>query len=91
VSRGLGNLQRRIIDEMNSAIDQGAVSVRLRDLYARWPMHNRRSLERALKTLVDRGVITIVSGAGRPEDVYRYAPADAPYDLSKIFVGLWKG
>ena len=44
-----------------------------------------------MKTLVDRGDVTIVSGAGRPEDVYRYAPADAPYDLSKIFVGLWKG
>jgi hypothetical protein len=88
MSRGLGGLQRRIVSEMNSAIDQGASSVRLRDLYTRWPTQNRRSLERALKTLVDRGVITIVSGAGRPGNVYCYAPADLHHDLSKIFVGL---
>jgi hypothetical protein len=55
MSRGLGSLQRRIVSEMNVAINRGAVSVRLRDLYARWPAQNRRSLERALKTLVDRG------------------------------------
>jgi hypothetical protein len=88
MSRGLGDLQRRIVSEMNLAIDQGAASVRLRDLYARWPTQNRRSLERALKTLVDRGVVAIVSGIGRPGNVYHYAPAKLHDDLRKIFIGL---
>jgi hypothetical protein len=55
MSRGLGSLQHRIVSEMNAAINRGASSVRLRDLYARWPTQNRRSLERALKTLATVG------------------------------------
>jgi hypothetical protein len=93
--RGIGALQLRVISELNSAIDRGAVSLRFSDLCAciagaggKLSKPRKRSLHRALQGLVDRKEIVIVGGVGRVDDPYQFTPAKLHDGLSKIFVGL---
>ena len=73
MSRGLGGLQRRVVSEMNLAIDEGAPFVRLRDLCAR--LLRRRTGDRLRKSGENVGrprVLTIVSGTGLDGDLRRF-------------------
>src|SRR6476661_9598506 len=92
MSRGLGKLQhslKRMIwaaeeygarergimfAEMRNAIVMGDGGTPSRDTLR--PTYER-SLKRAMKTLVDRGDVLIISGNGRPGDPYRYVTVEA--------------
>ena len=84
MTRGLGSLQREIIELLRETGGQPISFSRIRfcflylavgDEYPKYhlPPSHLRSLKRALKTLVDRGEVRIVSGKGGQLDPYHYA------------------
>jgi hypothetical protein len=89
MSRGLGSLQRDIKEALTTlyAHDYGAISIAvLREWFIARAGGNpeavtlhpafARSLRRAIKGLVDRGDILIVSGNGGPGDPRRYTTVE---------------
>jgi hypothetical protein len=90
MSRGLGDLQREIKRMLTVAVDTHEAVMSFTDIRACFivkhggdpengdrltPTHER-SLKRALKGLVDRGDVLIVSGEGGPGDPYRYVTVE---------------
>jgi hypothetical protein len=84
MSRGLGDLQRRIKNVMNLAAALGRRDWRYADLREAFAGHTQpRSLRRSLKGLVDRGDMLILDGKGGPGDPYRYVTVEAFAGMSR--------
>jgi molybdopterin-biosynthesis enzyme MoeA-like protein len=89
MSRGLGALQREIKTLLDRSFRMGLGPLRFADIRAVFlindggnpetdrldPTHER-SLKRALKTLVERGDVLIMSGKGGPGDPYRHVTVE---------------
>ena len=84
MSRGLGELQRMVKRILAGSFELGYGALRFADLrrtvaipYGGYlPPTYERSLKRALKGLVDRGDVLIVSGSGGPGDPRRYTTVE---------------
>jgi hypothetical protein len=86
MSRGLGTLQREIKEILDRAVDhkipgtfavlRGVHSMNLGGGPEDRSEAQERSLKRALKGLVDRGDVVIVTGAGRSGSPYVYATVE---------------
>jgi hypothetical protein len=84
MSRGLGDLQRRIKELMNrAAAELDMPSLMLPHIYyvlgaakGRLSVAQTRSIRRALKNLVDRGDVLIVQGTGKSGDPYAYTTVE---------------
>jgi hypothetical protein len=80
MSRGLGRTQLWIKATLTLGSERFKAPARFADLRdAAWPLsdYDERSLKRALKSLVDRGDVVIVSGRGGVLDPYRYMTVEA--------------
>jgi hypothetical protein len=91
MSRGLGALQREIKRMLTRAHEVDIGPLRFTDMHAVLVIDHggnpkkrdklkpafERSLKRALKSLVDRGDVLIISGKGGPGDPYRYTTVES--------------